>query len=324
MAAEPGPVVQSGVFSPVSSDIQISVIIPHFNQPDFLARCLTSLAAQTGDVPPHEIIVVDNGSREMPEAVVQAFDGVRLLCEPTPGPGPARNAGVAASRGSILAFIDADCLADPGWLARINGYFGANPDHGILGGDVYIAREDPDRITMLEAYESVYAYRMKEYITRQGFTGTGNLGVRAQVMAQVGPFGGKEIAEDRDWGQRATAMGLATRYVEGMIVYHPARKTFAELAAKWDRHTAHDFARMQSGGGAFRLKWALRTLLVAGSPVPEIWRIARSARISGLRARLLAFRGLVQIRAYRCWIMSRLLFAANADRFSNAWNRDQG
>ena len=308
----------------MSSDSQISVIIPHFNQPDFLRRCLESLAVQEGEVPSHEIIVVDNGSREMPEAVVAAFDGVRLLREMTPGPGPARNAGVAAAHAPILAFIDADCRADPGWLARIAGYFAANPDHGILGGDVYIAREDPERITMLEAYESVYAYRMKEYIARQGFTGTGNLGVRASVMARVGPFGGKEIAEDRDWGQRATAMGLATHYVEGMIVYHPARRTFAELAAKWDRHTAHDFARMQGRGGMFRLKWALRTLLVAGSPLPEIWRIVRSHRISGVRARLLAFRGLVQIRAYRCWIMMWLLFAANADRFSNAWNRDQG
>ena len=42
----------------MSRSVQISVIIPHFNQPDFLARCLASLAAQTGDVPAHEVIVV--------------------------------------------------------------------------------------------------------------------------------------------------------------------------------------------------------------------------------------------------------------------------
>jgi len=301
---------------------QISVIIPHFNQPAFLTRCLASLGAQTGDVPPHEVIVVDNGSREVPHDVVAAFPGVRLIQETTPGPGPARNAGVAEATGGILAFIDADCLADPGWLARIAGHFVANPDHGILGGDVYIAREDPDRATLLEAYESVYAYRMREYIAKQGFTGTGNLGVRADVMAAVGPFGGKEIAEDRDWGQRGTAQGHATHYVADMIVYHPARRTMAELQAKWDRHTAHDFERMAAQGGLWRLRWLIRTGAVAVSPVPEILRIARSGRISGLRERGLAFWGLLRIRAYRARIMARLVFARNAHALSGAWNRD--
>lgn len=309
--------------TPVPRSIDLTVIIPHFNQPDFLARCLSSLAAQEGDVPSHEIIVVDNGSREMPEAVVAAHEGVQLLREETPGPGPARNRGVVEAQGAILAFIDADCLAGPGWLARIAGHFAAHPDHGILGGDVYIAREDPARATALEAYESVYAYRMKEYIARQGFTGTGNLAVRAEVMAAVGPFGGKEIAEDRDWGQRATALGHATRYVEGMIVYHPARKTFAELRAKWDRHTAHDFEKMQARGGGFRLRWLARTGAVAASPLPEILRIIRSERVSGLRERLLAFLTLVRIRIYRAWIMARLFFARNAHALSGAWNRGE-
>ena len=44
---------------------RISVVIPHLNQPEFLARCLASLAA--GTRPPDEVIVVDNGSHELPE-----------------------------------------------------------------------------------------------------------------------------------------------------------------------------------------------------------------------------------------------------------------
>lgn len=306
----------------MSQTCLISVIIPHFNQPEFLARCLASLRNQTGDVPSHEIIVVDNGSRQMPHDVVSACPDAQLIRETTPGPGPARNAGVALARGRLLAFIDADCIADPGWLARIAAYFAAHPDHAILGGDVHIARENPDRATMLEAYEGVYAYRMKEYIARQGFTGTGNLAVRAETMASVGPFGGKEIAEDRDWGQRADRAGYATYYVPGMIVYHPARKSFAELRAKWERHTAHDFERMVRKGGAWRLRWLIRTVMVAASPVPEIWRILRSPLISGLRERALAFWGLVRIRLYRTRIMAKLFFAGDALALSGAWNQD--
>ncbi len=70
-----------------------------------------------------------------------------------------------------------------------------------------IARVDPERPTALEAYECVHAYRMKEYIEKQGFTGTGNLALRRDVFEVVGPFGGLHIAEDLDWGQRSGRMG---------------------------------------------------------------------------------------------------------------------
>jgi glycosyltransferase involved in cell wall biosynthesis len=99
-------------FSSVNKMLQISVIIPHLNQEDFLERCLASLADQTiGDVK-IEIIVVDNGSRRLPGDVVGRFPGVRLEQELTPGPGPARNKGIQVSSAPVLAFIDADCIAD--------------------------------------------------------------------------------------------------------------------------------------------------------------------------------------------------------------------
>ena len=131
---------------------RVSVVIPHLNQPDFLERCLASLAA--GRRAPDEVIVVDNGSQVLPEALCAAH-GARLLVEPEPGPGPARNRGVAVASGDILAFIDADCLADPGWLAAAEAAM-ADPSATILGGDVRIALADPARPTMTEAYEPAF------------------------------------------------------------------------------------------------------------------------------------------------------------------------
>ena len=295
----------------------ISVVIPHLNQPQALARCLASLFA--GRRLPDEVFVVDNGSAEMPVAVCAVHPAVRLLAEPTPGPGPARNRGVAESAGAILAFIDADCLADPGWLDQAETAM-ADPEAQILGGDVRIARTEPDRLTPLEAYESIYAYRMDRYIAREGFTGTGNLVVRRGVMAAVGPFAGLSVAEDRDWGQRATGSGYAIRYVAAMKVYHPARTRFAELAAKWDRQTAHDFtgARDRPGG---RLRFAAKTLAMAASPLAEIPRILASDRVSGPVQRLQAFACLVRIRVYRARIMAGLLLGGDPDRLSGRWNR---
>ena len=295
---------------------RISVIIPHLNQPEFLTRCLASLAA--GQRPPEEIFVVDNGSRALPTVVCAAHPGVTLLQEPTPGPGPARNLGIAAAKGEILAFIDADCLADPGWLAAAEAAM-ADPAAMILGGDVRIAYADPSRLTALEAYESIYAYRMDRYIAKEGFTGTGNLVVRREVLAKVGTFAGIGVAEDRDWGQRATALGFAIRYVPGMKVYHPARQTFVELCQKWDRQTAHDYVKAALEGR--RLRFAAKTLAMCVSSLAEAPRILASNRIVGPRNRCLAFLTLARIRLYRTRKMAHLLAGGDPEKLSSRWNR---
>ncbi|TGD61790.1 glycosyltransferase [Tabrizicola sp. WMC-M-20] len=299
--------------------LTISVVIPHLNQPQMLARCLASLAA--GRRQPDQIIVVDNGSTDMPEAICAAFPTVTLLSEPTPGPGPARNRGVAAAQGTILAFIDADCIADPGWLAAAEAAL-SDPTTEILGGDVRIALADPARVTMLEAYESIYAYRMDIYIARQGFTGTGNLIVRRRVFDSVGPFGGLDVAEDRDWGQRATACGHALRYVAAMRVYHPARSDFAGLYAKWDRHSAHDYQEACARAGG-RLRFAIKAMAIAFSPLAELPTITVNDRISGLRSRVLAFVALARIRAYRARIMVWLVTGGDAAVLAGQWNREK-
>lgn len=297
--------------------MRISVVIPHLNQPEMLARCLASLRA--GLRQPDEIIVVDNGSQVLPQAVCAGMPGVQLLQEPQPGPGPARNLGIAAARGDVLAFLDADCLADPAWLAEAACAL-RDPEASILGGDVRIAYVDAARLTMLEAYESIYAYRMDRYIAREGFTGTGNLVVRRAVLQDVGGFAGIGIAEDIDWGKRATAKGYRIRYVSAMKVYHPARAHFSELRQKWDRHVAH-FWHEAAKSRAGRLRWLVRTSIMALSPLGEIPRIIVSDRISGPRHQLLAFIGVVRIRLYRARIMAWLALGGDAEKLAGRWNR---
>lgn len=297
--------------------MRISVIIPHLNQPDMLQNCLASLVA--GSRQPDEIFVVDNGSRTLPEAICAGFDGVTLLQERTPGPGPARNHGIAHASGDILAFIDADCLADPAWLAEAEAAM-ADPAAQILGGDVRIAYVDQDDLTVLEAYESIYAYRMDRYIAREGFTGTGNLVIRPEIFADVGPFAGIGVAEDRDWGQRATARGHTIRYVGAMRIYHPARTDFSELTLKWDRHMAHDFQRDRQSAKGWA-KWLAKTAVMALSPLAEVPRIVASDRVTGWGDKWKAFRALARIRAYRARRMIELTYAGDPEAVSGQWNR---
>jgi len=302
-----------------SADIRISIVIPHLNQSEFLERCLFSLNPQILAMQGVEIIVVDNGSRELPVALCDRHPAVRLETEARPGPGLARNRGIAVARGKLLAFIDADCLAHENWLATFEKEFATNPATLIVGGEVRIGLADLARPTMLEAYESVFAYRQGEYIEKQGFSGTGNLAMRRDAFIQVGPFAGIEIAEDRDWGHRAGQKGLKIKYLPDMIVYHPARKTFDELRSKWDRHMSHDYKETGTGLGA-RLKWIGLSIAVAASSIIDIRKVIASKRIASWRERVLASAMLIKIRLYRAWKMLGLMMP-NSQQSSRMWNR---
>ena len=296
----------------------LSIIIPHFNQPEELSCCLSALLTASGS-DSLDVIVVDNGSKIFPDGVAAQFPVVRFLKEPTPGPGPARNAGVAAAKSDWIAFIDADCVPNTGWTDVIRRELAATAD--ILGGEVRIGLVDPRRPTIWEAYESQYGFRMDKYVRREGFSGAGNLAMGRGIYDAVGGFAGIGVAEDRDWGLRALAKGFRTRYVGDMIVYHPARKSWAEIARKWDRQTAHQYVdhRSQPLG---RLKWTLRSVAMVISPLVELPKIVLSSRIpGGLRGRALCAAALIRTRLYRTGLMLRLLVTDDPDQLANRWRK---
>ncbi|NOR30971.1 MAG: glycosyltransferase [Sulfitobacter sp.] len=294
----------------------ITVVIPHLNQRLGLFRCLAALDA--GHRRADEIIVVDNGSERPPIEICGQFDNVRLLHQPAAGPGFARNLGVESAVGNVLAFIDADCIPSPEWLAVAQHVFQSG-QFDILGGDVRIVCEDRKSLTMVEAYESIFAYRMDRYIARQGFTGTGNLVMRRDVFDRVGPFAGLTTAEDREWGQRATALGEHIQFAPDMRVFHPARASFAALQVKWDRQIFHDMQQCRGWQG--KLKWTAKALMLAASPIAEIPQILMSKRITGARNRVKAFIGLVGIRLHRVARMLQMLGGGNTGHYIARWNR---
>lgn len=297
----------------------VSVIIPHLNQHKALARCLSSLTAQDYPANLIEIIVVDNGSTEPCDAIVSQLTGARTLHEPAPGPGLARNAGVAAASHDHLAFIDADCRADSGWISAAVAALSVPGSTGVVGGDVRIDTISPPRLSAIEAYECVFAYRQQLYIARDGYSGTGNLAMRRSVHQQVGPFAGIGIAEDYDWGRRAGAAGYPARYAENMIVYHPARSTMAELQAKWRRHIAHDLAAARAQGRPSVLLAANCVALIA-SIVPHAVKLALSSRVSGAPNKLRGIGALIAIRLFRCTETLRQL-RSNGGNLAESWNR---
>src|SRR5215472_6124163 len=94
----------------------VSVIVPHYNDLTGLRLCHQRLLAQTWPADRFEIVVADNNSRCGINAIEAAAPGALAVLEPRQGAGPARNAGVAASRGGVIAFLDSDCVPEPDWI----------------------------------------------------------------------------------------------------------------------------------------------------------------------------------------------------------------
>ena len=96
--------------------MRVSVVIPARDAEATLGATLDALAAQEL-AEPFEVLVVDDGSVDATPALVERHPvGARLVSGTGEGPGAARNVGVLASSGSVLAFTDADCVPAPGWL----------------------------------------------------------------------------------------------------------------------------------------------------------------------------------------------------------------
>lgn len=281
----------------------VSVIVPHYQSPQALDQCLSALEVQSYPRDAFEIVVADNASPMGLPAVQAIVRGrARVVLVEEAGAGPARNGGVAASCGDILAFTDADCLPERGWLESGIAALG---DAGYVGGRMKVLVDDPARPSAAEAFETIFAFRNGRYVREEGFTVTANLFVRRRDFDRVGGFR-TGVSEDKEWCHRATASGLRIAYAPDAVVGHPARRDWAELQRKWKRLNAESFAlSMQSPAG--RLRWGLRNWAL---PAAAVINSVRALASDGMRPsdRLRAVLILNRLYAWRFVDAHRLLF----------------
>ena len=282
----------------------VSVVIPHYNDLDALAVCVAGLKRQTWPAERMEIIVADNNSACGLAAVERAAPGCRVVPAPVQGAGPARNAGVAASCGKILAFIDSDCDPQPDWVEH--GVH-AMTEYDFAGGHVLTAPRDPARPRPVEAWEMVFGFDFERYILEEGYTGSGNMWVWRSVFDAVGGFRAG-VAEDMEWSRRARSMGFRLGYERRAVVSHLARPSWPDLLARWRRVLAeHHLLMRETSHG--RLRWAVKTAAMPWSAVPHLLRVLRSDRLPDARAKAAAAAVLVAHRLWRTGYMARLMVA---------------
>ncbi|MDE9451642.1 glycosyltransferase family 2 protein [Aliiroseovarius sp. Z3] len=278
-----------------------AIIIPHYNDPERLARCLTALTRN--DLSRVEVLVVDNNSPTPPTEVQTRFPDVRFVVEREKGAAAARNRGVAETDAPLLFFIDADCVAADDWVAKAHE---VAPTADLIGGRVDVFDETPPPRSGAEAFEAVFAFNFQNYIEVQGFTGSGNLVTTREVFEDVGGFRGG-VSEDLDWSTRAVSNGHKLIYREDLVVSHPSRSDWAALRHKWRRLTQELYG-VNGNTPRDRMKWAVRALAMPISAIVHTPKVLSSDKLDGWVERLRAVGTLFRLRFQRMvWMLRQAM-----------------
>lgn len=212
----------------MNDDVRVSVVIPTYRDWGRLRQCLGALSKQTMPASRVEIIVVDNDDDPLPLA--DRPPGVRYVHEPEGFSYAARNAGLAAATGAIIAFTDSDCLPEPGW---IQAGVEATRTLDLAGGAISMFFE---RDSVAARYDYAFGLRQAEYFRTWCTFVTANLFVRREAFEKLGSFNGAlESGGDFEFCLRAGAAGLSLGFVPEAVVRHPARADLAELIRKTRR-----------------------------------------------------------------------------------------
>jgi len=167
----------------------VSVVIPAYNEEIYLPLCLESIRKQdyAGE---YEVIVVDNASTDNTAKIALDW-GAKVVYESKRSPACARQKGVEAATGEIIAFIDADTQAPACWLSTIVPRFVREPEMVAISGPY--AYCDAGRVARICSYAGSFINIIVDQLFRKAFNKGGaiwgcNFAVRRSVLLEIGGF----------------------------------------------------------------------------------------------------------------------------------------
>jgi glycosyltransferase involved in cell wall biosynthesis len=267
-----------------------SVVIPTWNRPRQLERCLAALAVLDYPREQFEVVVVDDGSRPpIADRVRPVVPGVRIkwLRQDNAGPAAARNLGVQHAEGEYLAFIDDDCTPMPEWLGQLAAVFARSPE-ALVGGRTGNALEgNPYSTASQLIIETAYCWLPWAGSELQFFA-SNNFAMRADLFRATGGFDASfRTSEDRDLCDRWVRAGRSLLYAPHAVVQH------------WHQLTLAGYCRQHFGYGRGAYRFHRARERRGASPfrpeLPfyrEVFRVALETPAAGRR---LALAGLLVV-----------------------------
>lgn len=208
--------------------VEISVILPLYNDAESIGLVLRALKAQITERS-FEIIVVDDGSSDT--GPQEALDmGVRLIRQANSGPAIARNHGAKAAQGKIVLFLDSDCEPPPNWLSAMAGALD-DPRFDAVMGTIRAANDGViPRIVQAEVEERYLGMRAAK--DGVDFIAAPSCGFRRSVFLALGGFDGRlRQAEDVEIAYRTTSAGHRIAFVDAAPVAHHHQTGWIEFLA---------------------------------------------------------------------------------------------
>ena len=214
---------------------KISIIVPVYNGEETIRTCVEALLGLDYPRDRFEVIVVDNKSTDGTRRIVEAYPVTLLQEAAVQSSYAARNLGVKRSSGDIIAFTDADCVPERGWLRAIVAAIEA-PDVGGVAGAIEAFRAD----SPVERYQARRAIRADRAYNHKvlPFAQTANAAYKREVFERIGLFDPTLIyGGDLDFSWRMQAAGGQRLVYEALaFVWHRHRTTYKGLFGLYEKN----------------------------------------------------------------------------------------
>ncbi|HSC17986.1 MAG TPA: glycosyltransferase [Rhizomicrobium sp.] len=280
--------------APVSDDLQVSVVIPAYNEERVIARSVRRILESS-----HrnlDVVVVDDGSQDDTFGVLSASFAsngrVTLLRIPNCGKAHALNVGLSHAKGDVVVALDADTIFQRDAIARLVRWF-ADPKVGAVAGNAKVG----NRINMITRWQAL-EYVGAQNLERRALAALGTLTVvpgaigawRRSAVEQLGGFPGDTVAEDQDLTIALQRAGYRVLFDSSAVAWTEAPTTFKGLARqrfRWAygtlqclwKHRAVTFRPRFGALGLVALPqvWLFQIVLTALAPVADLllfWQLA--------------------------------------------------
>jgi glycosyltransferase involved in cell wall biosynthesis len=293
----------------------VSVILPTYNRRQFLGESIWSVLNQT--YRNLEVIVVDDGSTDATSESVQSeFPEVRYLWQPNSGVAAARNRGLSAARGELIAFQDSDDLWHPNKLARQLALLTDRPEVGV----VYTCHRIVDQHgkPIGRQWKRLHSGRVTEPLFQSIFVIMPSTVVRRSVVDCVGLFSTDlRTNSDYEFWLRASLVTEFAALEEPLVDVRrsPCRLT----SAKGEGMTLQyqmllRFYQDRGGSDAIRPEAARRALAKSAFRAGRaLKKESRLAAAQEMFARSLAHRFTIRSAGARLWTGCRRVFQSSSD-----------
>jgi len=209
---------------PVPDPPRISVVICAFNAERTMDDCLRSM--DTLEYPNFEVIVVNDGSTDKTLEISERYaDRIRIISQENKGLSVARNVGMEAATGDIVAYTDSDCVADPDWLTYL-AYKFVRDGFVAVGGPNLPPPEDARTAACVAASPGGPTHVLLNDEVAEHIPGC-NMAFRKQVMLEVHGFDPvfRAAGDDVDFCWRLQNQGYPIGFSPAAMVWHYRRNT---------------------------------------------------------------------------------------------------